>query len=148
VSINELGQGHCTAITEQLLPAAAGPSLAQSAGRLGGGTDTETALSGEVLTAAGITLARQRGLVQQQLERTGLSAPTAIEAVMIAGCWRKRHHALIDWDIDDVKEQLWRSGERFAHAFHATGPVARTRRRVVRTVVRRHLPRQAHAGDA
>ncbi|OBF36846.1 cytosine deaminase [Mycobacterium sp. ACS1612] len=200
---NELGQGHCTAITEQLLHAAAAPSL---------GTDTETAVSGEVLTAARITLARQRGLIHgQQLERTGLSAPTAtptgkqalswatshgaralglgdrighlspgmqadlvvidtralnlwpahdpitaalqasianIEAVMIAGRWRKRHHALIDSDVDGVKEQLWRSGERFSHALDATGPIARTRHRVVRTVVRRHLRRQAHAGDA
>jgi 5-methylthioadenosine/S-adenosylhomocysteine deaminase len=200
---NEMGQGHCTAITEQLLHAAAAPSL---------GTDTETAVSGEVLTAARITLARQRGLVHgQQLEQTGVSAPTAtptskqalswatvhgaralglddrighlapgmqadlvvidaralnlwpahnpitaalhasianIEAVMIAGRWRKRHHALVDSDVDEVKERLWQSGERFAHAFHATGPLARTRRRVVRTVVRRHLRRQAHAGDA
>jgi hypothetical protein len=71
-----------------------------------------------------------------------------IEAVMIAGRWRKRHHALVDSDVDEVKERLWQSGERFAHAFHATGPLARTRRRVVRAVVRRHLRRQAHAGDA
>src|ERR1700741_3495895 len=56
-----------------------------------------------------------------------------IEAVMIAGRWRKRRYTLVDSD------SMRQSGERFAHAFHATGPVARTRRRVVRTVVRRHL---------
>ncbi|BBX92106.1 amidohydrolase family protein [Mycolicibacterium boenickei] len=199
---NELGQGHCTAITEQLLQADAAPSL---------GTDTETAVSGEVLTAARITLARQRGLAHdQEFHRTGLSAPTAgltskqalswatvhgaralgladrvghlapgmqadlvvidaralnlwpahdpvtaalhasianIEAVMVAGRWRKRHHTLVDTDIDDVKDQLQQSGERFAHKIRATGPLARTRRRVVRMVVRRHLRRQIGSDD-
>lgn len=194
---NELGQGHCTAITEQLLQAAAAPSL---------GTDTETAVSGEVLTAARITVARQRGLAhEQEFHRTGLSAPTAgvtskqalswatvhgaralgladkvghiapgmqadlvvidaralnlwpahdpitaalhasianIEAVMIAGHWRKRHHSLVDTDIDEVRNRLQQSGDRFADKIRATGPLARTRRRVVRTVVRRHLRRQ------
>jgi 5-methylthioadenosine/S-adenosylhomocysteine deaminase len=200
---NELGQGHCTAITEQLLRAGGAPSL---------GTDTETAVSGEVLTAARITLARQRGLAhEQELRRTGLSAPTAdptskhalswatvhgaralgladrvghiapgmqadlvvidaralnlwpahdpiaaalhasianIEAVMIAGNWRKRNHTMVDADIDAVKDRLQLSGERFAHKIRATGPMARTRRRVVRTVVRRHLRRQMRVGDA
>jgi cytosine/adenosine deaminase-related metal-dependent hydrolase len=199
---NELGQGHCTAITEQLLRAGAAPSL---------GTDTETAVSGEVLTAARITLACQRGLThEQEFYRTGLSAPTAaltskhalswatvhgaralgladkvghlapgmqadvvvidaralnlwpahdpiaaalqasianIEAVMIAGHWRKRHHTLVDTDIDEVKDRLQESGERFAHKIRATGPLARTRRRVVRTVVRRHLRRQTRSGS-
>lgn len=200
---NELGQGHCTSITEQLLRANAAPSL---------GTDTETAVSGEVLTAARITLARQRGLAHDlELHRTGLSAPTVaptskqalswatvhgahalglsdrvghlapgmqadlvvidaralnlwpahdpiaaalqagianIEAVMIAGTWRKRHHALVDTDVDAVKDRLKESGERFAHQIRATGPVARTRRRVVRTVVRRHLRHQTRSGGA
>jgi len=200
---NELGQGHCTSITEQLLRAHSAPSL---------GTDTETAVAGEVLTAARITLAHQRGLAHDlELRRTGLSAPTAaptskqalswatvhgaralglsdrvghlapgmqadlvvidaralnlwpahdpiaaalqasianIEAVMIAGTWRKRHHALVDTDVDAVKDRLQQSGERFAHKIRATGPVARTRRRVVRTVVRRHLRHQTRSGDA
>ena len=198
---NELGQGHCTAITQQLLRLGAAPSL---------GTDTETAGSGEVLTAARITLARHRGLAhEQELHRTGLGAPTIaltskqalswatvhgaralgladrvghlapgmqadlvvidgralnlwpahdpigaalqasianIEAVMIAGHWRKRHHTLVDTDIDEVKDRLQQSGEQFAHKIRATGPVARTRRRVVRMVVRRHLSRQARSG--
>ncbi|BDY32573.1 amidohydrolase family protein [Mycolicibacterium mageritense] len=199
---NELGQGHCTAITEKLLDAGGAPSL---------GTDTETAVSGEVLTAARITLAHQRGLAhEQEFHRTGLSAPSAglsskqalswatvhgaralgmadkvghlapgmqadlviidaralnlwpahdpivaalqasianIEAVMIGGHWRKRHHSLVDTDIDEVKDRLQQSGERFAHKIRATGPLARTRRRVVRTVVRRHLRRQIGSGD-
>ena len=194
---NELGQGHCTAITEQLMRVGAAPSL---------GTDTETAVSGEVLTAARITLARQRGLVhEQELLRTGLSAPTAavtskralswatvhgaralgladrvghlapgmqadlvvidgralnlwpahdpiaaalqasianIEGVMIAGRWRKRDYDLIDTDVDEVKNRLKQSGDRFTDKIRATGLVARTRRRVVRTVVRRHLQHQ------
>lgn len=198
---NELGQGHCTSITEQLLRAHAAPSL---------GTDTETAVSGQVLTAARITLARQRGQAHDlELRRTGLSAPTTaptskqalswatvhgaralglsdqvghlapgmqadlvvidsralnlwpahdpiaaalqadianIEAVMLAGTWRKRHHALVDTDIDTVKDRLKESGERFAHKIRATGPVARTRHRVVRTVVRRHLRHQTRSG--
>ncbi|MCV7285804.1 amidohydrolase family protein [Mycolicibacterium wolinskyi] len=199
---NELGQGHCTAITERLLHAGGAPSL---------GTDTETAVSGEVLTAARITLAHQRGLAhEKEFHRTGLSAPTAgltskqalswatvhgaralgladkvghlapgmqadlvvidaralnlwpahdpiaaalqasianIEAVMIGGRWRKRHYTLVDTDIDEVKDRLQQSGERFAHKIRATGPLARTRRRVVRTVVRRHLRRQIRSGD-
>ena len=69
------------------------------------------------------------------------------EAVMIAGRWRKRHYTLVDSNIVEVKERLWQSGERFTHAFHATGPVARPRRRVVRTVVRRHLRRQTHSDN-
>ncbi|WP_165605970.1 amidohydrolase family protein [Mycolicibacterium mucogenicum] len=197
---NELGQGHCTAITEQLVRAGGAPSL---------GTDTETAVSGEVLTAARITLARQRGLAhEQEFHRTGMGAPTAgltskqalswatvhgaralgladkvghlsagmqadivvidaralnlwpahdpvtaalhasianIEAVMVAGRWRKRRHTLVDTDIDEVKDRLQESGERFAHKIRATGPLARTRRRVVRTVVRRHLRHQARS---
>jgi len=200
---NELGQGHCTAITEQLLRAGAAPSL---------GTDTETAVSGEVLTAARITLARHRGLVHDhELRRTGLSAPAVaatskqalswatmhgaralgladrighlapgmqadlvvidaralnlwpahdaiaaalhastanIEAVMVAGNWRKRCHALVDADVDDVRDRLQYSGERFSRKLRATGPVATTRRRVVRTVVRRHLRRQSRSGSA
>jgi 5-methylthioadenosine/S-adenosylhomocysteine deaminase len=70
-----------------------------------------------------------------------------IEAVMIAGRWRKRLYTLIDSDVDEVKERLWQSGERFANAFHATGRVARPRRRVVRTVVRRHLRRQIRSDN-
>jgi hypothetical protein len=48
-----------------------------------------------------------------------------IEAVMIAGRWRKRDYRLVDTDIDEVKDRLQQSGERFAHKIRATGPVAR-----------------------
>jgi cytosine/adenosine deaminase-related metal-dependent hydrolase len=71
-----------------------------------------------------------------------------IEAVMIAGRWRKRNYTLLGADIDEVKDRLQESGERFARRIHATGPTARARRRVVRTVVRRHLRRQMRSGRA
>ncbi|HTQ21552.1 MAG TPA: amidohydrolase family protein [Mycobacterium sp.] len=50
---NELSHGHGVPITGRLLTHGAAPSL---------GTDTETAVSGEILTAARIALAQQRGL--------------------------------------------------------------------------------------
>jgi hypothetical protein len=66
---------------------------------------------------------------------------------MIAGRWRKRDYRLVGTDIDEVKDRLQQSGERFAHKIRATGPVARARRRIVRTVVRRHLRRQTRTGS-
>jgi cytosine/adenosine deaminase-related metal-dependent hydrolase len=39
-----------------------------------------------------------------------------IEAVMIAGRWRKRRHSLVDVDLDDVRGRLLESGERLLHA--------------------------------
>ncbi|WP_405728962.1 amidohydrolase family protein [Streptomyces sp. NBC_00028] len=42
-----------------------------------------------------------------------------IEAVMIAGRWRKRDHALLDCDLDTVKERLLAAGERLLHAMGA-----------------------------
>jgi 5-methylthioadenosine/S-adenosylhomocysteine deaminase len=42
-----------------------------------------------------------------------LSAGIAnIDAVMIGGRWRKRHHCLVDADLDDVQNRLLESGER------------------------------------
>lgn len=35
-----------------------------------------------------------------------------IEAVMIAGQWRKREHSLVDVDLEDVKSRLLESCER------------------------------------
>ena len=160
---NELGHGHCLPITGQLLRRAAAPSL---------GTDTETAVSGEILSAARIALAHQRGLNYQQDHQDGQqSAPITswhalswatvegakalgladrvgrlepgmqadlvvidasainlwsaqdavaaalhasvanIEAVMIAGQWRKRDHRLIGVDLNDVKDRLEQSSE-------------------------------------
>jgi 5-methylthioadenosine/S-adenosylhomocysteine deaminase len=65
---NELGHGHGIPITGQLLQRGAGPSL---------GTDTETAVSGEILTAARIALAHQRGLDHEShRQATGLMCTT------------------------------------------------------------------------
>ena len=58
---NELGQGHGQPITGQLLRGGGAPSL---------GTDTETVVSGEVLTAARVALAHQRGLDHYQDRQT------------------------------------------------------------------------------
>jgi 5-methylthioadenosine/S-adenosylhomocysteine deaminase len=164
---NELGQGHCAPITGRLLRLGTAPSL---------GTDTETAVSGEILTAARIALAHQRGLNHEQhRDATGLMSTTAsisskqalswatvdgaralgltdrvgrlepgmqadlvvidarglslwpahdpiaaalhagvanIEAVMVAGQWRKRNHCLTDVDLDELRSGLLASGER------------------------------------
>jgi cytosine/adenosine deaminase-related metal-dependent hydrolase len=164
---NELGQGHGQPITGQLLRGGGAPSL---------GTDTDTVLSGEILTAARIALAHQRGLDHlHHRQTTGTIATTPsitskqalswatvegaralgladlvgriepgmqadlvaidaralnlwpahdpiaaalqanlanIEAVMIAGRWRKRDHALVDVDLDTLRSRLWESGQR------------------------------------
>jgi 5-methylthioadenosine/S-adenosylhomocysteine deaminase len=164
---NELGQGHCAPITGCLLRLGRAPSL---------GTDTETAVSGEVLTAARIALAHQRGLDHERHRQdTGMMSTTTsvgskqalswatvegaralglddrvgrleqgmqadlvvidarslnlwpardpiaaalhaglanVEAVMIAGRWRKRNHSLIDVDPDELRRRLMESGER------------------------------------
>ena len=164
---NELGQGHCAPITGRLLGLGRAPSL---------GTDTETAVAGEVLTAARIALAHQRGLDHERLRlETGMMSMTAsvsskqalswatvegaralglddrvgrlergmradlvvidaralnlwpaydpiaaalhaslanIEAVMIAGRWRKRDHCLTDVDPDELRSRLLESGAR------------------------------------
>jgi cytosine/adenosine deaminase-related metal-dependent hydrolase len=64
---NELGHGHGVPITGKLLQRGAAPSL---------GTDTETGMSGEILTAARIALAHQRGLDHDNHRKaTGLMCP-------------------------------------------------------------------------
>ncbi|WP_232315657.1 amidohydrolase family protein [Mycobacterium celatum] len=174
---NELSHGHCIPITGKLLHLGAAPSL---------GTDTDTAVSGEILTAARIALVHQRGIDHQQHRRTtGMMSATAsvtgkqalswatvegaralgladrvgclesgmqadlvvidaralnlwpahdpiatalhaglanIEAVMIAGRWRKRDHSLIDANVDEVKSDLLASGERLARKLKAVAP--------------------------
>ncbi|MFF7388954.1 amidohydrolase family protein [Streptomyces scabiei] len=164
---NELGQGHGTPITGSLLRLGAAPSL---------GTDIDTAVPGNLLTAARIALAHQRSLDHaRHRQTTGMHANTAsvtakqalawatvegakalgladrvgrievgmqadlvavdaralnlwpahdpvatalhadianIEAVMVAGTWRKRDHALLTSRLDEVKDQLRESGER------------------------------------
>lgn len=67
---NELGQGHGFPVTGKLLRLGAAPSL---------GTDVDTVVSGEILLAARIALAQQRGLDHELCRQaTGLfsAAPT------------------------------------------------------------------------
>ncbi|MEV4049825.1 amidohydrolase family protein [Amycolatopsis sp. NPDC049688] len=155
---NELGQGHGFPLTGQLLRLGAAPSL---------GTDTDAVTPGDVLSAARIALAHQRGhdhddhrqatgsfsvtatiTAKQALawatvegaralglaDRVGRIEPgmqadlvviegaTAnpiasalyasagdVEAVMIAGRWRKRGHALLGVDLGTVQDQLHES---------------------------------------
>ncbi len=168
---NELGHGHCTPITGRLLSLGVGLSL---------GTDTETGVSGEVLTAARIAMAHQRNVDHERhRDATGFMLTTMpvsskqalswatvegaralgladtvgrlepgkqadlvvidaralnlwpahdpigtalhagianIEAVMIAGVWRKRDHSLVDVDLEDVRGRLRESGERLIRA--------------------------------
>lgn len=172
---NELSHGHCAPITGRLLRFGAAPSL---------GTDTDTATSGEILSAARCALTYQRGLDHEKHRReAGMMLSTAsitskqalswatvegakalgladrvgrlepgmqadlvvidtgglnlwpahdpiaaalhagvanIEAVMIGGGWRKRGHALVDVDLDDVRGRLRESGERLLHGLHVT----------------------------
>jgi 5-methylthioadenosine/S-adenosylhomocysteine deaminase len=171
---NELSHGHCTPITGRLLQLGAAPSL---------GTDTQTAASGEILTAARFALAHQRGLDHEHHRHaTGMMLTTAsisskqalswatvdgaralglhesvgrlepgmqadlvvidaralnlwpvhdpvatalhaslanIEAVMVAGRWRKRDHRLVDVGLDEVRRRLLESGERLLRARQA-----------------------------
>jgi cytosine/adenosine deaminase-related metal-dependent hydrolase len=164
---NELGHGHGQPITAPLLRYGAAPSL---------GIDTETAIGGELLTAARVALAHQRGLDHEHSRRiTGAMAATPtvtckqalswatvegaralgvgdrvgriepgmqadvvaidaralnlwpvhdpvatalhagvgnIEAVIVAGKWRKREHRLIGVDLDELKNRLLESGDR------------------------------------
>ncbi|WP_086853469.1 amidohydrolase family protein [Amycolatopsis kentuckyensis] len=152
---NELGQGHGFPVTGHLLRLGAAPSL---------GTDTDAVTPADVLSAARIALAHQRGHDHDHHRRnTGSFSLTAtitakqalawatvegaralgladrvgrleagmqadlvvidgpapnpvaaalhasaadIEAVMIAGRWRKRGHALVGVDLGTVREQL------------------------------------------
>ncbi|MEV6825979.1 amidohydrolase family protein [Amycolatopsis sp. NPDC051102] len=155
---NELGQGHGIPVTGQLLRLGAAPSL---------GTDTDAVAPADVLSAARIALATQRGHDHERHRQdTGSFALTTtitakqaltwattegaralgldgrvgrleagmqadlvvidgsgpnplatalyagagdIEAVMVAGRWRKRDHELLDADLGAVREQLRRS---------------------------------------
>ncbi|MGW2517639.1 amidohydrolase family protein [Streptomyces sp. NPDC001617] len=47
-----------------------------------------------------------------------------IEAVMVAGTWRKRDHALLTSGLDEVKEKLRESGERLLRSIGPAGPQA------------------------
>jgi len=165
---NELGQGHGSPVTGRLQRLGAAPSL---------GTDTDAVTPADVLSAARIALAAQRGLDHERHRQatgsfsltatitarqalawatvegaralgladrvgrleTGMQAdlividapapnPIAaalhasaadIEAVMIAGRWRKRDHTLLDVDLDTVQAHLRESADRLLP--HVTG---------------------------
>ncbi|KUN75195.1 amidohydrolase family protein [Streptomyces griseoruber] len=173
---NELGQGHGTPITGPLLRLGAAPSL---------GTDVDSVVPGQLLTAARIALAHQRALDHEHHRRSGGAAserpsitgkqalswatvegaralgladrigriepgmqadlvvidaralnlwpahdPIAaalhaeianIEAVMIAGRWRKREHSLLGADVAGVRGRLLDSGERLLRVLDMPG---------------------------
>lgn len=195
---NELGQGHGFPVTGRLMRLGASPSL---------GTDIDTAVSGEVLIAARIALAQQRGHDHEQQRRaTGLFSPAPtitskqalawsttegaralgladrigqltpgmqadlvaidtralnlwpahdpvaaalqasianIEAVMIAGRWRKRDHVLVDVDVGMVRDRLAESGQRLLGKIEASGILGRLREQVILRVVHRMLKKQS-----
>ncbi|MFI8232590.1 amidohydrolase family protein [Streptomyces sp. NPDC085900] len=176
---NELGQGHGTPITDPLLRNGAAPSL---------GTDIDTAVPGNVPTAARIALAHQRSLDHaRHRQATGTYAHTVsvtakqalawatvegaralgladrvgriavgmqadlvavdaralnlwpahdpvatvlhadianIEAVLVAGSWRKRDHALLATGLEEVKDRLRESGERLLRSIQPAGSLA------------------------
>lgn len=197
---NELGQGHGLPITGRLLRRGAAPSL---------GTDIDTSVSGELLIAARIALAQQRGLDHaEHRARTGLFSPTPtitcrqalawattegaralgladrvgrlepgmqadivaidtrrlnlwpahdaaaaalqagianIEAVMIAGRWRKRDHALLDVDLARVRGELRQSGDRLVGLIKPRELISRLRQAVVQRIVHRTLVKQTRS---
>jgi 5-methylthioadenosine/S-adenosylhomocysteine deaminase len=197
---NEMGQGHGMPMTGRLRDLGVNHSL---------GTDTDTVVSGEVLIAARIALALQRGLDHGQSRRaTGLVSPTPtltskdalswltvegartlglahrigrlqpgmqadivavdcrtlnlfpahdpvaavlqasisnIEAVMIAGRWRKRDHALLDIDLEEIRSRLQTSADYLVQATTPLGMVGRLREKVVLRVVTRTLQKQSRA---
>lgn len=76
---NELGQGHAFPITGRLLARGSAPSL---------GTDVESVVSGDVLTAARVALAHQRGLDHAEHRRSaGTPCPTATVTSKQALAW-------------------------------------------------------------
>jgi 5-methylthioadenosine/S-adenosylhomocysteine deaminase len=125
---NELVHGHCAPITGGLLTSGSAPSL---------GTDTETAVSGEVLNAARIALAHQRGLDHERdRAATGMmSATTSItckQALSWATVEGARALGLADKIgrlepgmqadlvvIDATAPNLWASHDPVATALHA-----------------------------
>lgn len=198
---NELGQGHCTPLVGQLLALGSAPSL---------GTDVDSVVSGEILIAARVALAHQRGVDHEQhrLANNGMFSPKPtitskqalswatvegaramglsdqvgriepgmqadivaidarainlwpahdpiaaalqasianIEAVMIGGRWRKRGHALVNVNIENVKAKALESGERLAYELGKTGLLSNLRRHVVKRVVHGKLQKQMQA---
>ncbi len=69
-----------------------------------------------------------------------------IEAVMIAGQWRKRDHALVDAPIDVAKAKLEESGDRLTAILRKDGGLLKLRRGVVQRVVQKSLRQQTKQG--
>ncbi|GAB3932604.1 amidohydrolase family protein [Kribbella albertanoniae] len=67
-----------------------------------------------------------------------------IEAVMIAGHWRKREHTMLAIDLDRINEQLERSSDHIVGQFRDPGPLGRMRGRVVSRVARRRVLKELH----
>jgi len=75
---------------------------------------------------------------------SALNANTSnIEAVMVAGQWRKRDHELVGVDLPTIKDELRRSGAEFTRRIRLPGTLDKVRRHVVRRVVDRQLSAQA-----
>jgi cytosine/adenosine deaminase-related metal-dependent hydrolase len=126
---NELSQGHGVPITGRLLKLGAAPSL---------GTDVESAVSGEILIAARVALAHQRGLdhlVQRQTTgmaaaKTPITSKQALSWVTVEGA---RSMGLSDHVgrlqrgmqadivvIDATSMNLWPAHDPIAAALHAS----------------------------
>ncbi|MEV5838746.1 amidohydrolase family protein [Nocardia sp. NPDC052112] len=65
-----------------------------------------------------------------------------IEAVLIAGQWRKRDHNLVDSNVENVKTELARSAERLVRKFRTPGILGGLRQKAVRKVVQRRMIRE------
>jgi 5-methylthioadenosine/S-adenosylhomocysteine deaminase len=75
---------------------------------------------------------------------TALQASLAnIEAVMIAGQWRKRGHILVNTDIRKVQNALHQSGKRLVDQLNSQSMVKRLRLGLVHRVVKRKLAKQS-----
>ena len=71
-----------------------------------GGTAGLAAMIRDALTGAGHQVAVSPARDIATLE--------GVEAVIVAGRWRKREHRLIGVDLDDLKSRLLDSGDRLA----------------------------------
>jgi len=71
------------------------------------------------------------------------SSTANIEAVMIAGQWRKRDFALVGVDVDGVRNDLHRSGARLVAMLESRKVLPRIRHGVAQRVVHRTLVKQS-----
>lgn len=71
-----------------------------------------------------------------------------IEAVMIAGRWRKRDHALLDIDLDNIRSRLHSSADYLVEASTPQGVIGHLREKFVLRVVTRTLRKQSRANKS